>query len=155
MLIRNLGAGPGEILHTALRGAVAAMAMSGMRTVTVGADVVEATPPDAMAREGVPGLLGLVPPDRRTAAIEVAHWTYGAAGGAMFGALPDTLRRRGWAGPVYGMALWLGFEVAIAPALGLHHAHGRRPAERAAFAADHLLYGLVLSELRRQPQEAR
>lgn len=108
-----------------------------------------------MAREGVPGLLGHVPPERRAAAIELAHWAYGAAGGAMFGALPDTVRRRGWAGPVYGMALWLGFEVAIAPVLGLRHAHSRRPAERAAFAADHLLYGLVLSELRRQPQEAR
>jgi hypothetical protein len=39
--------------------------------------------------------------------IEAAHWAFGAGGGAAFGALPRTLRRR-WLGPLYGWAVWLG-----------------------------------------------
>jgi hypothetical protein len=49
--------------------------------------------------------------------------------------------------------VWLGFEVGIAPLLGLKQARKLRLAERAALAADHLLYGLVLSETRRTPRE--
>ena len=48
--------------------------------------------------------------------------------------------------------VWLGFELGIA-ALGLSQAKRPRPLERAAFAADHLLYGLVLSEMRSRPRE--
>ena len=66
--------------------------------------------------------------------------------------MPESLRRRPWAGPVYGLALWLGFEAVIAPALGLAQAKEPRPVERVAFAADHLLYGFILSEFRRRPQ---
>ena len=40
----------------------------------------------------------------------------------------------------------------MAPMLGVTHAGGRKPAERVAFVADHLLYGLVLAEPRRPPQ---
>jgi hypothetical protein len=63
------------------------------------------------------------------------------------------VRRRAWSGPVYGLLVWLGFEVGIAPALGLKQARKLRVPERAALAADHLLYGLVLSETRRMPRE--
>jgi hypothetical protein len=41
--------------------------------------------------------------------------------------------------------LWIGFEAGIAPVLGLSSATATRPAERAAFAVDHMLYGLVLA----------
>ena len=76
----------------------------------------------------------------------------GAAGGAVFAALPAPARRRGWAGPAYGLAIWLGFEVGIAPLLGLKQARQMRLSERAALAADHVLYGLVLSETRRRAE---
>jgi len=76
----------------------------------------------------------------------------GAAGGVQFALLPESVRRQPWAGPVYGLVLWLGFEAVLAPALGLKQAGKPRPAERLALAADHLLYGLVLSEIRRRPQ---
>jgi hypothetical protein len=129
------------------------MAMSGFRTFTVDLGLVKQTPPEAIAKQRAHGILRMVPRKRRRAAIEAMHVGYGAFGGAVFGLLPDGVRRAAWAGPVYGLVLWLGFELGIAPALGLSQAKRPRPVERAALAADHLLYGLVLSETRRRPQE--
>ena len=144
---------PGKVLHAGLRGAIAAMAMTGMRAFTVDLGIVEQSPPEAIFKQRARGLIRQVPRRRRRSAIELAHWGYGAAGGAAFGMLPESMRRRAWAGPVYGLVVWLGFEVGIAPALGLTQARKLRLAERAALAADHLLYGLVLSETRRMPRE--
>ena len=141
-----------EIAHGGLRGAIAAMAMTGMRAFTVDLGIVEQTPPEAIFKQRARGLIRKVPRRRRRAAIELAHWGYGAAGGVAFAALPEVLRRRAWAGPIYGIATWLGFEAALAPALGLSQAAKPRPLERTALAADHLLYGFVLSETRRRPQ---
>ena len=81
------------------------------------------------------------------------HWGYGAVGGAVFAMLPESLRLRRWAGPVYGLVLWLSFELVQAPLLGLDQAKKARPVERAAFAVDHLMYGLVLTETRRRARE--
>ena len=142
-----------EVAHGSLRGAIAAAAMTGMRAITVDLGLVEQTPPQAIARQRAHGLLRRIPRKRRRAAIEIAHWSYGAAGGAAFAALPETVRRRAWAGPAYGLLVWLGFELCLAPLLGLRQARRQRPVERAALAADHLLYGLVLSEVRARPQE--
>jgi len=140
----------GEILHCSLRGAIAAAAMTGMRALTVNLGLVEQPPPRAIA--GQSALFRMVPRKKRRAALELMHWAYGAQGGAMFAVLPEGFRRRAWAGPVYGLVLWLGFELVIAPALGLKHAKKLRPVESLAIAADHLLYGFVLSEMRRRPQ---
>jgi hypothetical protein len=142
-----------EILHAAFRGAVAAMAMTGMRRLTVNLGIVEQTPPDAIFKQKTNGLIGLVPRKQRRAAVELAHWGYGAGGGVAFALLPDGVRRQPWAGPVYGLVVWLGFELGLAPVLGLSQAKKPRPVDRAGLAADHLLYGLVLNEGRRQPQE--
>ena len=49
--------------------------------------------------------------------------------------------------------LWLSFELVQAPLMGLKQAKELRPLERAALAADHLLYGLVLSETRSRPRD--
>jgi hypothetical protein len=143
----------GEVAHAGLRGAIASMAMTGMRHFTVHVGIVKETPPDAILRRRASGLLKQVPEERRRAAIELAHWAYGAGGGAAFRLLPETVRLRAWAGPLYGLVVWLGFELGIAPALGLPQAEKPRPAERAGLAADHLLYGLVLSETRARPRE--
>jgi hypothetical protein len=144
---------PTKVLHAGLRGAIAAMAMTGMRAFTVDLGIVEQSPPEAIFKQRARGLIRRVPRNRRRSAIELAHWGYGAAGGAAFGMLPESVRRRSWSGPIYGLVVWLGFEVGIAPALGLTQARKLRLAERGALAADHLLYGLVLSETRRMPRE--
>jgi hypothetical protein len=143
-----------EVAHAAGRGVVAAMAMTGMRAFTVSLGIIDQTPPEAILKQKARGLMMLVPRKRRRAAMELVHWTYGAGGGVAFALLPDGLRRRPYAGPVYGFLIWVGFELGLAPALGLRQAKRLRPADRAGLAADHLLYGLVLNEGRRRPQES-
>jgi hypothetical protein len=143
----------GELAHAGLRGTIAAMAMTGMRAFTVDLGIVEQTPPEAILKQKARGLIRRVPRKRRRATIELLHWGYGAVGGVAFWLLPDEVRQRAWAGPVYGLVVWLGFELGIAPLLGLTQAKRLRAVERTALAVDHLLYGLVLSEIRRRPQE--
>jgi hypothetical protein len=142
-----------EVVHAAGSGAIAAMAMTGMRAFTVNLGIVEQTPPQAIFKQKARGVMMFVPRKKRRAAIELFHWGYGAGGGAAFGLLPDDVRRRPWAGPVYGLLIWLGFELAIAPVLGLKQSKKVRPVDRAGLAADHVLYGLVLNEMRERPQE--
>lgn len=140
----------GEALRGAGRGAVGAMAMTGMRVLTTELGLVEQTPPAAVSGQRARGLRALLrraPRRQRRGLVEAAHWAFGAAGGAAFGALPHAVRRRAWAGPGYGLVVWLGFELGIAPALGLSQAKRVRLVDRFALAADHLLYGLVLSEM--------
>ncbi|MGW5877608.1 hypothetical protein ACWFMI_13805 [Nocardiopsis terrae] len=120
------------------------MAMSGMRQVAVGLGMIERTPPEAILREGVPSLLREVPAHRRTAFIELAHWGYGAAAGAAFGLVPARVRGARLTGPVYGVLAWGLFELALAPALDLAHAHRVRPRERLALLVDHAVFGLIV-----------
>lgn len=146
-------AGLADVAHGAVRGAVAAMAMTGMRAFTVNAGIVEEPPPQAIVRQRIPGMGRLrVRRGRRRVLEELFHWAYGAGGGAAFAIMPRRIRRHAWSGPAYGLAIWLGFELAIAPALGLRQARERRLVERGALAADHLLYGFVLSETRRRDE---
>jgi hypothetical protein len=141
----------GDVLSGFAWGMVGAMAMTGMRVMTTELGLVEETPPQALSRQrarGVRALLRRAPRKQRRGLVEAAHWAFGAGGGATFGALPRTIRHHPWAGPVYGLVVWLGFELGIAPALGLSQAKHLRPVDRLALAADHLLYGLVLSATR-------
>jgi hypothetical protein len=146
----SVGFRAGDVLSGAARGAVGAMAMTGMRVLTTELGLVEQTP-QALSRQrarGIRGLLRRAPRKQRRGLIEAAHWAFGASGGAAFGALPRAVRRRPWTGSVYGLVVWLGFELGIAPVLGLSQAKRVRLIDRLALAADHLLYGLVLSATR-------
>lgn len=138
-------------LAGAVRGGVAAMAMSGLRQATASAGLIGPTPPEQVLGERAPGILGRVPPARRPLIVELAHWLYGAGGGAAFGLLPPGVRRQVWAGPCFGLLVWAVFEVGVAPALGLSHAKQTPTRDRLAFLADHLLYGAVVGHETRQP----
>ncbi|MBA2384509.1 MAG: hypothetical protein H0V68_07600, partial [Actinobacteria bacterium] len=48
-------------------------------------------------------------------------------------------------GPVYGIVAWLAFETVLAPVLGLPTKERWQISDRLAVAADHVLYGLVVS----------
>jgi hypothetical protein len=135
-----------EVSRAAISGAIGAMAMTGMRTFTADLGLVRETPPQSIAKKRRPtGLLSYVPKSRRRAFVELIHWSVGVTGGAIFGALPDPLRRTPWFGPVYGLGILLSYDFGIAPLLGLKQARSPKATEQAALIADHLLYGLVLA----------
>ena len=143
----------GEAAHGALRGVIAAMAMTGLRSFTVSIGLVDEPPPRAILRQKSKGLFRVMPRRFRRAGQELCHWGYGAAGGAAFAMLPERVRMQAWSGPVFGLGIWVGFEMGIAPVLGLSQAKKPRPVDRLSLAVDHLLYGLVLSETRSRPRE--
>lgn len=120
------------------------MAMTGVRTVTAAMGAEETSPPEAIVEKHAPERVRRLPGRQRQAITELAHWTYGAGGGVMFGVLPDRVRDHPLSGPVYGLAIWLAFELALAPALGVKHTHRHKALWRAALALDHLLYGIVV-----------
>ncbi|MEA2422861.1 MAG: hypothetical protein QOF55_1960 [Thermoleophilaceae bacterium] len=127
--------------------------MTGMRTFTADLGFVRETPPQSIAKKRRPtGVLSYVPKSRRRAFVEVMHWSVGVTGGAIFGAFPDELRRTAWFGPVYGLGILLSYDFGIAPLLGLKQSRRPKPAEQAALIADHLVYGLILSEGERAAQ---
>ena len=140
-------------LHGAFRGIIGAMAMTGLRMFAMHAGLVRDDPPARLARKQAKGLLRSVPRKRRGAVVQLIHWAIGGIFGALFGLLPESVRRRPWAGPVFGFAVWLGFDTVVAPAAGLKQHRWPHGSERAMFIVDHLLFGLVLSELRSRPRE--
>ncbi len=126
------------------------MTMTALRQITTGLGLVEQTPPDAILKQRAFGFvvrdprLAYLLATRQIALVELAHWFYGALGGAAFTRLPPSMRNHEWAGPAYGLATWVAFELQLAPVLGLEQAKAIRPVERVMFAVDHLLFGIVL-----------
>jgi hypothetical protein len=82
-----------EVLRGPGRGAVGAMAMTGMRVVTTELGLVEESPPQAVSRQpgGARALLHRAPRRQHRGLIEIAHWAFGAGGGAV-GTLPNSAR---------------------------------------------------------------
>lgn len=134
-----------DVTRAAWRGAVAAMAMSGMRRLTVSLGLVERPPPEEIAEEGVPGLFSKIPVEYREPAVELAHWSYGTGMGVTYGMLPRAVRSRPWFGIAFGLGSWAFFERVVAPMLRLRRPEQRKTSERVAIALDHVLYGVVVS----------
>jgi hypothetical protein len=138
-----------ELLQSAARGVLGAMAMTGVRRVTTDLGLVHKPPPERIATEGIPGLLARLAPEHPETLIELSHWGVGAIGGVGFRIFPAALRGRPWAGVAYGLAILAVFETAIAPGLGIA-ARDRTVSERLALAGDHLVYGIVLGRERKK-----
>jgi uncharacterized membrane protein YagU involved in acid resistance len=136
---------PAHLGKCALRGAIGAMAMTAMRIVTARLNLLPKDPPEEILEDALPQILELLPREYRDQAIELAHWGYGAVGGAIFVLLPAAIRRHRWSGPAYGIGTWSFFEGVLAPMLGLRKPSERPPSERAAIIADHVLYGLIVA----------
>ena len=141
------------MLRAAARGAIAAMAMTGMRTFTEEAGWLEEAPPDAVFSQDPKGVLAKVPESKRPIVIELSHWAFGAVGGVAFVMTPASVRKHPWAGLLYGLAVWGAFEAAVAPLLRLSQARQLRLVDRAMLAADHMLYGAIVAGSR-WPQQA-
>jgi hypothetical protein len=142
-----------NIVHAKFRGIVGAMAMTGMRVFAQHAGLIREDPPSRLTRKRARGLLRLVPRKRRRVVVELVHWGMGGVFGIVFGLLPESIRSKRWSGPLYGVLVWLGFDSVLAPALGLTERNWPHGRERAVFVADHVLFGLVLSEQRARPPE--
>jgi len=142
-----------EIIHAKFRGVVGAMAMTGVRVFARHAGLIREDPPRRLARKQARGLLKLVPRTRRRMVVELVHWWMGGVFGVVFGLLPERILQKRWSGPVYGAMVWTGFDAVVAPALGLTDRGWPKGRERAVFVADHMLFGLVLSEMRSRPRE--
>jgi hypothetical protein len=127
------------------RGLVAAMAMTGFRRVSSNLGLLESAPPEEIVGRKAGSVLRRVSPRRREAIIELAHWSYGGAGGAAFGLLPNAVKKHPAAGPVYGLGTWLFFEVVLEPLLGLNFPRRRKIATRTMLVLDHILYGVVVA----------
>ena len=130
-------------LRAMARGAVGAMAMTGMRQLTSNIGLLREAPPESMVSKVAPDELRRLSPEKRTALTEVTHWTYGSLAGVGFALLPSAVRRWWPAGPLYGVGVWLGYETVIAPLLGLEAPHGK-VLGRIAVLGDHVLYGAVV-----------
>lgn len=132
------------MIHAMFRGVVGAMAMTGVRVLAKHAGLIREDPPRRLTRKKT---------GRRSGTIaELVHWAMGAAFGAVYGLLPEPVRMKPWSGPVYGVLMWIGFDAAAAPLLGIER-NWPKGKERAVFVADHVLFGLVLTELRARPRE--
>jgi uncharacterized membrane protein YagU involved in acid resistance len=129
------------------------MAMTGMRNVTAALGLLEEAPPRAILRKQSKGLIRMVPRKKRRGVIEVFHWGVGVQGGVGYALLPENVRRTRWSGPVYGLVMWAFFDAVAAPAMGVDHAKDKPIGQRVALMADHLVYGLILSETRPRPRE--
>jgi hypothetical protein len=132
------------VIRGAARGAIASMAMSGMRRVTTTLGLIEQTPPESLLKHRAPQLFYRVPVDKRPVLVEAAHWSYGALGGVIFGLLPRNLRRRQATSIGYGIAVWALFEVVFAPAFGMPESRKASVVERVTRFTDHVLYGMVV-----------
>jgi hypothetical protein len=141
------------MIHALFRGVVGAMAMTGVRMFASHAGLIREDPPSRLARKRARGVLRKIPRRRRRTVVELVHWAMGATFGAAFGLLPERIRLKAWSGPLYGLLMWMGFDTLVAPVLGLTERNWPKGRERAVFIADHVLYGLVLSELRARPRE--
>src|SRR5690242_7989956 len=95
------------VIRAGARGLVAAMAMTGIRTVTAAIGPHEKSPPEAIVEKHAPRWVLDMPDRKRESLTELLLWTYGAAGGAAFGLLPGRVRACPVTGPLYGLAIWL------------------------------------------------
>jgi uncharacterized membrane protein YagU involved in acid resistance len=138
-----------RLARAAAQGAVAAMAMTGIRDMASSLGLVEETPPEAVMHHGASTVTEMVPPPKRPAAVELAHWAFGATMAVLFALLPARFRRHVWAGPLFGAVVWVAFESGIGPLLGLPRIRHTRVAERAVLLADHLVYGAMIGHQER------
>ena len=102
---RKGGAAAASAIVGATRGAIGAMAMTGLRTVTANLGLLEQTPSEAIVEQQGPAWVRRLDAGSRSALTELVHWSFGALFGGLYPRLPRRLRSSRWAGPMYGLAV--------------------------------------------------
>jgi putative membrane protein len=138
-----------------LGGLAGAGAMSAAHTLVAPPRPTEAEEPDATVKvaDRLSRAVRRRPLARaeEPAAATAVHYGFGAAMGALYGALTTMAPGLAASGGLgFGAAVWLGAHATVVPALGLARSPLRRPAGQEALELGlHLLYGVTTEVIRR------
>lgn len=97
------------------------------------------------------GLRRILTPAEEHAVAVACHYGYGAAAGALYGALTPPRASGPARGVVFGLALWAASYLGWLPALQILRPATQHPPRRtASMIASHILWGLALAALVRK-----
>jgi putative membrane protein len=107
------------------------------------------TPPPVILVEQVAG--HPLPPSQQQIAMRTIHWGFGAAAGAIYGALVEVEPSlAAWRGAAFGLALNRLTHESILPRMGLSAPKDAQPAqERISEWVTHAVYGIFTDSVRR------
>jgi putative membrane protein len=107
------------------------------------------TPPSALLVEQVAG--HPLPPGHRQAAMQSIHWGFGAAAGAVYGALVEVEPSlAAWKGAAFGLTLNKLTHESVLPRMGLARPKEQQPTqERISEWVTHAVYGIFTDSVRR------
>lgn len=93
------------------------------------------------------GIAGKMTPAVRSATALLAHFAYGGAAGAIYGAVSDAVPVRPiWKGVGFGLLVWGASYLGYLPGAGILHSATEHPARRnSLMIAAHVLWGAVMS----------
>lgn len=144
--------------ESVIRGAVAGFIATAPMTAVLGAGRAAGwlyTPPPAQIAREVAERAGERPAQLSpefTATWLAAHFTYGAACGALYGVVRPLLPRAdATSGVLFGGAVWAVSYFGLLPSLGLFpSAKDDAPSRQAVMIAAHLVYGVTLARAERR-----
>jgi uncharacterized membrane protein YagU involved in acid resistance len=107
-------------------------------------------PPAEVVENVIDDTAALAGEDRRWLT-PLAHFAFGAAAGAVYGAAAGSRRASALTGATYGLGVWaLSYQLGL-PSLGLHPAASRDTKERnEVLVASHIVWGIALGLLCRR-----
>lgn len=97
-----------------------------------------------------------LPDDRKRAAVQAMHWGFGAAAGAVYGAMVEAEPSLGaWKGAAFGLTLNKLTHETLLPRMGLSVPKDEQPAqERISEWITHAVYGIFTDAVRRGVRRA-
>jgi len=141
-----------SILKGALAGLIGGLAGAGAKALAE-----ELFPPRIAGQRPPPVVLAEqlvghpLPPNQHRAATQSIHWGFGAAAGAVYGALVEMEPSLGaWRGAAFGLALNKLTHESVLPRMGLARPREEQPAqERISEWVTHAVYGIFTDTVRR------
>jgi putative membrane protein len=141
-----------SILKGALAGLVGGVAGAGAKVLAeklFPPRVQGQTPPPVILAQQVAG--HPLPPGQKQAAMHGIHWGFGAAAGAVYGALVEIEPTLGvWRGAAFGLTLNKLTHESVLPRMGLARPKEEQPTqERISEWVTHAVYGIFTDSVRR------
>jgi putative membrane protein len=141
-----------SILKGALAGLIGGLAGAGAKALAeqiFPPRVQGQTPPPVILAEQVAG--HPLPPSQQQTAMQSMHWGFGAAAGAVYGALVEVEPSLGaWKGAAFGLTLNKLTHESLLPRMGLSAPKEAQPTqERISEWVTHAVYGIFTDSVRR------